>query len=110
VVGGAVGNAPLLQLLAVDRIDDPAAARKGAEDAELASRGAGKPLDRPRLVGGVGIGAKWRDAREHAIANARGRPLVLLALGDDDARRRPMLLRPIGRPGDELAVGIALDD
>ena len=42
VVGGASGDAPLFQLLAVDGIDDPAAARKGAEDAELASRGAGQ--------------------------------------------------------------------
>src|SRR5512132_2919155 len=110
VVGGASGDAPLFQLLAVDGIDDTVAARKGAEDAELASRGAGKPLDRPRLVGGVGVGAKRSDARQNAIADAGGRPLVLLTLDNKDARRRTMLLRPVGRPGDELAIGIALDD
>src|SRR5262249_12900997 len=110
VVGSASGDAPLFQLLAVDGIDDTVAAWKGAEDAELASCGAGKPLDRPRLIGGVGVVAKRRDAGQHAIADAGGRPFVMLALYDEDARRRPMLLRPAGGACDELTVGIALDD
>src|SRR6185369_8808003 len=110
VIGGVSGHAPLFQLLAVDGIDDTVAAWKGAEDAELTSRGAGKPLDRPRLVWGVGVRAKRRDARQNAIADAGSRPLVLLTLDNKDARRWAMLLRPVGGPGDELAVGIALDD
>ena len=110
VIGGVSRDAPLFQLLAVDGIDDTVAAWEGAEDAELAPRGAGKPLDRPRLVRSIGVGAKRRDARQNAIADAGGRPLVLLTLDNKDARRWAMLLEPVGGPGDELAVGIALDD
>ena len=107
VVGRASRDPPLFQLLAIDGIDHAAAAGKGAKDAELAAREAGQALDGPRLVGEVGIGAEGGDPRQHAIADARGRPLILLALDHEDARRGSVLLRPSGRPGDELAIGSA---
>ena len=110
VVGGAPGHPPFLQLLAIDGIDHPAAARERAEDAELAAREAWQALDGPRLVGGIGVGPERGDPRQHAIADAGGGPLVLLALDHEDAGRGSVLIRPIGRPGDELAIGIPLDD
>ena len=83
----------------------PPPAGRLAEDAELASRGAGEPLDGPRLIGGVGGGPERRDPRQDAIADAGGGTLILLALDDEDARRRAALLGPGRRTGDELAMG-----
>ena len=40
----------------------------------------GQALDGPRLVGIVGVGAERGDAGEHAVADAGGGTLVLLAL------------------------------
>ena len=62
---------PLLQLLAVDGLDDAAAACEGAEDAEQAPLLARQPLDRPRLVASIDVGSKRRDARQDAVADAR---------------------------------------
>src|SRR4029078_1398208 len=56
------------------------------------------------------IGPKRRDAGEHAIADPGRRTLLLLAFAQEDAWRKPMLLRPGRGPGDKLAIDVALDD
>src|SRR5687767_5340366 len=62
VMRRAACNAPFLQLLAIDRIDNAAPAGKRAEDAEMASGCVRQLFDRPRLVGKVGVG-EGSDAR-----------------------------------------------
>ena len=109
-VGLPARHRPFLQLLAIDRIDDAGAARERAENAEQLASRAGEPLDGPRLIGIAGIGAERGDARKHAIADAGDRTRFALALGHQDAGRRPVLLVPGRGPRDELAVGVARDD
>ena len=58
IARGAARHRPFFQLLAVDGIDNARAARERAEDAEQASRGPRQPLDGPRLIGVIGIGAE----------------------------------------------------
>src|SRR6478736_2124240 len=91
IIGRAARHPPLFELLAVDGINDTMAAGEGAEDAELAPRRSWQAFDRPRLVGIVGVGAERLDARQHAIADAGSRAPILLALGDEDAGRLPVL-------------------
>src|SRR6516162_7900455 len=92
IVGRSTRHAPLFQLLAVHRIDYAVTAGKGSEDAKLGRRGTREALDGPRLIGIAGISAERRDACKHPIADARGRSLILLALGNENARLRPVLL------------------
>ncbi|ODS03501.1 hypothetical protein AUC71_09275 [Methyloceanibacter marginalis] len=100
VAGGATRHGPFLQLLLIDGIDDAAAVPKRAEDAEQAARGgARQALDSARLIGIVGVRAERGDTRQHAVADARGRPLILLALDHEDARGRSVLVVPGGGPG-----------
>ena len=64
------GDRPLLQLLAVDGVDQAAAAVLGAEDAELAPLLARQPLDRLGLVAVAEhvLVLEPRDARQDAVA------------------------------------------
>ncbi len=94
IVGAAARHRPFFELLAVDRIEHAGATGQRAEDAEHGPPGARQALDGAGLIGIVGIGAERRDPGQHAIADARDRAGVALALGHEDAGRRPVLLVP----------------
>ena len=107
---------PFLELLAIDGVDEPAAAvRLGAEDADEAALLAGQALDRLGLVAvaeHVGI-IEPRQPRQDALALAQrrlGRAASAAWGQHQHARARALACIPDDGLGDELAVRVAGDD
>ena len=110
----AIQYRPLLQILLVDGFDHEAAPRL-AQNAELADLLLREPLDgrcgeaefllAVRLVDGLA------QAGQNVIANADGRTLICPRDVQEDAGRRAILLVPVQRRGDQIAVPVlAADD
>ena len=106
---------PLPQLLAIDGVDEPAAPRLGAEDAEQAALLARQALDRLGLVAvaeDVGV-LEPRQPRQDAVALAeRGLGRAAPAARGQHQRAGALALGrvPDGGLGDQLAVLVAGDD
>ena len=84
---------------------------RSAEDAEKLVLLLGEQLDEAPAIGGIAL-ARLLDAQQYAIAQSRRGAIELAPRHmDEDARRRPELLRiPIHRDGKKLAIGIARRD
>ena len=111
----AGSDRPLLELLAVDGIDEAAAAGLGAEDADQAPLGARQALDGARLVAVAGdvLVLEAGDAGEDAVALAeRGLAAGLPAARGQHQGARALAFGgiPHGGLGDQLAVGVAGHD
>ncbi len=97
----------------LDRQRPARAVGRGAIDGEGARLELVQDLDHPAGIGGRGLagGGVELDPHQHSRAEARGRrALALAARAADDDARRGRFPAPFGRPGDQFAVAVALDD